>query len=171
MLGLDNVHFYVHRIYSSSTAAAAVYLLSSILSRASKRIYVVTFCILFFRTWMMINKQTSGSLEMCKKGKTNLNSYKKSFNPSVRKFIHLQIIFVLCQSLTRLTISIFILIFLTSFFLSLVIRLLFYDLQPTGVTTHIVYHLASLHITKHQILLLYYLDNLIPPQLNILHLT
>ena len=55
--------------------------------------------------------------------------------------------------------------------LSLVIRLLFYDLQPTGVTTHIVYHLASLHITKHQILLLYYLDNLIPPQLNILHLT
>ena len=168
MLGLDNVHFYVHRIYSGSTAAAAVYLLSSILSRASKRIYVVTFCILFFLTWTMINKQTSGSLEMCKKrGKQTLDHTKKSFNTLAFDFEDLPIClfdsnfvspdyvyFYTCFSLLSLNLSQYV---------------SFSDLQPTDVTTHIVYHLASLHITKHQILLVYYLDNKIPPQLSILH--
>ena len=143
----------MHRIYSSSTAAAAVYLLSSILSRASKRIYVVTFCILFFLTWTMINKQTSGSLEMCKKGKTNFGSYKKSFNTLAFDFEDLPIClfdsnfvspdyvyFYTCFSLPPLSQSL-------SQYVS------FSDLQPTDVTTHIVYHLASLHITKHQLLL------------------
>ena len=166
MLGLDNVHFYVHRIYSSSTAAA-VYLLSSILSRASKRIYVVTFCILFFLTWTMINKQTSGSLEMCKKGKTNFGSYEKKFQYFgvwIWRPSDIFVQFKLCISRLRL----FLYPFLTPN-LCLSQYVSFSDLQPTDVTTHIVYHLASLHITKHQILLVYYLDNKIPPQLSILH--
>ena len=73
------------------------------------------------------------------------------------------------QSLYLQTMSIFIHVFSLSLNLCLSQYVSFSDLQPTDVTTHIVYHLASLHITKHQILLVYYLDNKIPPQLSILH--
>ena len=68
----------------------------------------------FSHEWWSINKH-QGVWKCARRGK-RISTHTKSFNSSVLKFIHLQIIFVLCQSLTRLTISIFI---PTSHFLSL----------------------------------------------------
>ena len=120
------------------------------------------YCSFSHERWS-INKH-QGVWKCARRGKQTLDHTKKV---SILWRLILKTFWYICsiQTLYIQTMSIFIRILSLSLCLSQYVS--FSDSQPTDVTTHIVYHLASLHITKHQILLLYYLDNLIPPQLRI----
>ena len=121
------------------------------------------YCSFSHERWS-INKH-QGVWKCARRGKQTLDHTKKSFNTLAFDFEDLPI-YLFNSNFVSPDYVYFYTCILT---LCLSQYVSFCDLQPTDVTTHIVYHLASLHITKHQILLVYYLDNKIPPQLSILH--
>ena len=107
------------------------------------------YCSFSHERWS-INKH-QGAWKCVRRGKQTLDHTKKFqyFGVWFWRPSDMFVRFKLCIS----RLCLFLYVFLTPLSQSPFQYVSFSDLQPTDVTTHIVYHLASLHITKHQILL------------------